>query len=212
MKNLLKNKLFFVFIIFSLSGCVLITRPKKETKERLLFEHLQSWNEFQIEGIIEANYQGFALRKNVMIRKKNDIFRIDVYDSGFMGMKPTPFLSIYIDSVMIVRPPFSDEVITAAEAGMTDFDSSLFSFDTNLLFQEKDTIISRLVIEYPEYQIYFSDKMQIEKIVTLKNPISIVFNYIDGLDQISVLQNEKQLANIQIDKIEHKNIEIPILK
>jgi len=54
--------------------------------------------------------------------------------------------------------------------------------------------------------------MQIDKIMLKQKPVEILFSYIDKLNQISIMNDNKQVANIQIDKIEYKNIEIPILK
>jgi hypothetical protein len=212
MKNFLKNSSILLILALLISSCALIPRPKKAEKEKLLIENLQRWNEFQLEGIIEANYNSFSFRKNIMIRKNNDAIRLDVFDSGFMGLNPTPFLSIYLDSTLVLRLPFSKEFVSAEEAGIKDFDSVTILSELDNLLLEKNKIISKKKLEFPEYKIYFSDNMQIEKIELINKPITLMFSYIDDLDQISVLNDEKQVANIQIDRIEYKNIEIPILK
>jgi len=212
MKHRLKNNFLLYILILTLSSCVLIPQPGRAAKEKLLIEHLQGWNEFQLEGIVEANYNSFSFRKNIMIRKNNDAFRLDVFDSGFMGLNPTPFLSIYMDSTLVIRPPFSKEVLSAEEAGFKELDSTTFLFNLNDIINNKQIIISQQILEFPEYKIHFTDKMQIDKIIMKHKPLEILFSYINELNQISILNDDKQVANIQIDKIEYKNIEIPILK
>ncbi len=212
MKHRMKNKFLLYILILTLSSCALIPQPGRAAKEKLLIEHLRGWNEFQLEGIVEANYNSFSFRKSILIRKNNDAFRLDVFDSGFMGLNPTPFISIYMDSTLVIRPPFSKEVLSAEKAGLKELNSTAFLFDLNDIIHHKQKIVSQQILEFPEYKIHFTDKMQIDKIMLKQKPVEILFSYIDKLNQISITNDNKQVANIQIDKIEYKNIEIPILK
>jgi len=191
-------------------GCSLLSRPY--ISEKLLYKTLQNWQEFQFEGIIEVNYNNLALRKNIMIRKNLASFRIDIFDTGIMGLNPKPYFSMYMDSVVVVRPPFSEDVLTSSEAGLKDFELASCLFELNKLETYKSTIIHSQKIDLSNLKIYFSDKMQIYKIELGSSPYIINFSYYEALDEIFVLQDKKEIANIKIDKIKHNNIEIPILK
>ena len=93
------KKAKLLLLIVFLAGCA--TLPKVDQQEKLLLEHLQSWETIRIDGIIEANYKSFAFRKNIAIRKNEGIIKLDIYDIGLFGIRPTPFISASFDSVTL---------------------------------------------------------------------------------------------------------------
>ena len=107
MKFLLKIILFVIILV--LWSCATLTIDDYSKKEKLLLEHLESWKNFRIDGIIELNYKSFSFRKNISIRKNEQAFRLDIYDSGIMGMHPTPFVTVFMDTTIVLRLPFQTE-------------------------------------------------------------------------------------------------------
>ncbi len=209
MKILLKISLF-VIVLF-LWSCASLSIDDYSKKEKLLLEHLESWENFRIDGIIESNYKSFSFRKNISIRKNERAFRIDIYDSGIMGMHPTPFITVYMDTTIVLRMPFQTEE--------SKFDSLLekeklpdFSkiFDVQKLINNKEKIVPSQSYETDDCSLIFSEKMLLEKIVFTNQNFYINLEYSrnNEFSDISIFYGEKNISNIQIDKISHQKIGI----
>jgi len=205
------NKFFLLLIILLfVSSCSFLPKPAEYNKEKLLYEHLQFWENIRIDGIIKANYKSFVFRKNITIKKNSSAFRIDIYDSGIFGMQPTPFISAYYDSVLTIRTP--DQQITQLnQANKEEIDLSIL-FELSDTFAFKDEIIKHQELEFDEVTVIFSDDMKISEISNNTNTTKILFNYLYGLDSITFHKEEKEIINIQIDKITHPSEEINRLK
>jgi len=205
------NKFFLLLIILLfVSSCSFIPKPAEYNKEKLLYEHLKFWENIRIDGIIEANYKSFVFRKNITIKKNSSAFRIDIYDSGIFGMQPTPFISAYYDSVLTIRTP--DQQISQLNQGnKEEFDLSIL-FKLSDMFAMKDEIIKHQKLNYKDAIIIFSDDMKISEIRNNTNLTTISFNFLQDLDTITFHKEEKEIINIQIDKITHPNEEIHRLK
>ncbi len=205
------NKFFLLLIILLfVSSCSFIPKPAEYNKEKLLYEHLKFWENIRIDGIIEANYKSFVFRKNITIKKNSSAFRIDIYDSGIFGMQPTPFISAYYDSVLTIRIP--DQQISQLNQGnKEEFDLSIL-FKLSDMFAMKDEIIKHQKLNYKDAIIIFSDDMKISEIRNNTNLTTISFNFLQDLDTITFHKEEKEIINIQIDKITHPNEEIHRLK
>ena len=203
-------KFSLLFIILLLTSCALLLKSAEIDKEKLLYEHLQFWENIRIDGIIEANYKSFVFRKNITIKKNSSAFRIDIYDSGIFGMQPTPFISAYYDSVLTIRTP--DQQISQLNQGnKEEFDLSIL-FKLSDMFAMKDEIIKHQKLNYKDAIIIFSDDMKISEIRNNTNLTTISFNFLQDLDTITFHKEEKEIINIQIDKITHPNEEIHRLK
>ncbi len=203
-------KFSLLFIILLLTSCALLLKSAEIDKEKLLYEHLKFWENIRIDGIIEANYKSFVFRKNITIKKNSSAFRIDIYDSGIFGMQPTPFISAYYDSVLTIRTP--DQQISQLNQGnKEEFDLSIL-FKLSDMFAMKDEIIKHQKLNYKDAIIIFSDDMKISEIRNNTNLTTISFNFLQDLDTITFHKEEKEIINIQIDKITHPNEEIHRLK
>ncbi|MCD6176915.1 MAG: hypothetical protein J7K29_03650 [Candidatus Cloacimonetes bacterium] len=203
-------KFSLLFIILLLTSCAFLLKSAEIDKEKLLYEHLQFWENIRIDGIIEANYKSYVFRKNITIKKNSSALRIDIYDSGIFGMQPTPFISAYYDSVLTIRTP--DQQINLLNYGnKEEFDLSIL-FELADLFTNKDEIIKHQKLNYKDAIIIFSADMKISEIRNNANSSKITFIYLQDLDSIVFQKEEKKIINIQIDKITHPNEEINKLK
>ena len=205
------NKFFLLLILlFFVTSCSILLKPSEDDKEKLLYEHLQFWENIRIDGIIEANYKSYVFRKNITIKKNSSALRIDIYDSGIFGMQPTPFISAYYDSVLTIRTP--DQKISQLNQGnKEEFDLSIL-FELFDMFAMKDEIIKYQKLNYKNAIIIFSADMKISEIRNNTNSSKITFIYLQDLDSIVFQKEEKRIINIQIDKITHPNEEINKLK
>ena len=209
MKFLLKIILFVITLV--LWSCATLTIDDYSKKEKLLLDHLETWKNFRIDGIIELNYKSFSFRKNISLRKNEHAFRMDIYDSGILGMHPTPFITVYMDTTIVLRLPFQTEESKLdsifKKEKLPDFSKT---FDLQKLINNKEKIVKSQNYQTNNYSLIFSKKMLIEKIV-FNNPdfyINLEYSRNNELSDISFFYDEKNISNIQIDKISHRKIEI----
>lgn len=200
--KLKKAKIFLIISAF-LVGCAILPEVDKQDKEKLLCEHLQSWETIRIDGIIEANYKSFAFRKNITIRKNRDILKIDIYDTGLFGMRPTPFISAFLDSVLVLEMPDQPESVVIYSKDLPDISTFLHPVT---LYEHKDQIIKDYKIHTGNVEFTFSEKMQMIKIEDKDAKFKIEFEYQDELVEIIFYMKDEEIANIQIDKITYKKL------
>lgn len=209
MKSKKANILICIFFVF-LTGCAIFLKPDKEQKEKLLLEHLNSWKNFRIEGIIEVSYKSFAFRKSIILQKNKNIIRTDIFDSGITGLRPTPFFSAYFDSVLVIRFPEQNKLINSKDLDSKNITAILNNLQN--IYYQKDEIIKNQFLKFKDFNVCFSDKMEISKISLQNEKIDINFKYDNDLNFISIEKDKKDVANIQIDKIMRNNIKINPLK
>jgi hypothetical protein len=219
--QIFKLRLLIFFFLFSLFfGCATFQKIDFSQKEKLLSAHLKEWENIQIDGIIELNYRSFSFRKNIVIKKtgfrKNIVIkktgnlgRIDIFDSGVFGLKPNPFISAYFDSTLFVRFPEQTKFVeinnSSLKRELPDL-SFITIFDE--LVSNKNKILKEKKYRNNDFIFYFSDEMKLEKIELAQEKFCVLFDYSKELSKISIFKNSKEIANIQIDKISYKNIEI----
>lgn len=205
------NKFFLLFILLLfVTNCAFLIKSVDNDKEKLLSSHFKFWENIRIDGIIKANYKNFAFRKGITIKKNNSAFRIDIYDSGIFGMRSTPFISAYYDSVLTIRTP-DQKIEQFKPESKEEIDLSFF-FQLTDLFAMKDEIIMNHKVTIDDVTIIFSDEMKIIEISKGKSSSKITFNYLQDLNSITFQKEKKEIIYIQIDKITHPNEEINKLK
>ncbi len=212
MQTFKQSFLVFLLLFLLLFGCATFQKTDFAQNEKLLSTHLKEWKNIRIDGIIELNYRSFSFRKNVVIKKTGNIGRIDIFDSGVFGLKPNPFISAYFDSTLFVRFPeqtkFTKIDNSSLKRELPDL-SFIKIFDE--LVSHKTKIIKEKEYRNNNFIFYFSDEMKLKKIELAQEKFYVVFDYSKELSKISIFKNLKEIANIQIDKITHKNIKIKSL-
>jgi len=208
----LKLSKFFLLLslLFFISSCAFLLKPTENDKEKLLTAHLNYWENIRIDGIIEVNYKNFIFRKNITIKKNKKAFRIDIYDSGIFGMKPTPFFSVYYDSILTIRTPDQKIEQFDLQDNQKQYLSILFNLSDFLAI--KDEIIKHKKLDYKDTIILFSDDMKLSKISSSNDSTMVMFDYLNDLDSIIFQKEKEEIINIQIDKITHPDEEINSLK
>ncbi len=209
MKILLKIS-FFILIIF-LWSCASVSTGDYSKKEKLLLKHLENWKNFRIDGIIELNYKSFSFRKNISLRKNEQAFRLDIFDAGIMGMHPTPFITVYIDTILVIRLPFQtensklDSLLDMEK--IPDFSEIL---DVQELDDNKEKLIKSQKHQKENYTLLFSDKMLIEKILfnAHDSHINLKYDRNNEVTDLSIYLDGKDIANILVDEVIHEKIEI----
>jgi len=204
----IKFNFLIIFVVF-ITSCSILSKYSTKEKEALLIKNLQKWESFQLEGIVEVNYKIFSFRKNIVLRKKNDLFRSDIFDAGLFGLAPTPFLSIYIDSLLTIRLAGKDELIEIPPEELNkDFPYFKYLLDLKEIKNHKQQIIDNGKLEIDDLTFHFSKNMEITQIQNVSKNFSVLLTYGKELEEISLFADNKVIADIIIDKILFSDIRI----
>jgi len=205
-----KHKLFLLIILtFLVAGCSIISQYSSKEKEALLIRNIQKLETFKLEGIIEVNYKIFSFRKNIVIRRNEELFRTDIFDSGILGLSPSPFLTAVYDSVLVIRlSGNNDPVEISKDKLLKDSPFLEYLLDSDKILEFKQQIIKDHELQLDDVIILFSDKMEIIQISQTDKPYSIQLNYGSELEEIKFIDDEKIIADIIIDKISFSDIKI----
>ncbi|MBW6516104.1 MAG: hypothetical protein K0B81_05745 [Candidatus Cloacimonetes bacterium] len=196
-----------LLLILILSGCSLFI-PRRVPKEELLLAHLQSWERFQLDGIAEISVSQFRLRKNIFVIKTHETLNISLFDSGLFGLRPTPFLSIEIDSLVSLNLPAGIDLMMEDIPTESDF-LTVKKFN-DLLETLKNN--SRIIVrdgrfELNNVEFVFNDKMQINLLQYIddESEIRVQFQYKrdDQLDRINLFVDNNRLVEIIVDSIRY---------
>jgi len=157
----MKIKTFFFELLFLilLVGCAVTVKFSDSQKEKMLRKTLEQWEHFRLDGIIEMNYQSFSFRKNITVRKNSERLRLDIYDAGVLGLHPTPFISVSVDSVIIVKMPGTDELteLTFPEFWENEIIANYLNFDS--IFSRKAEIFKEKKTKVGKLTYFFSERM-----------------------------------------------------
>lgn len=201
MKKKLKISALF-FVLISIFGCSWNNHVPNLSKEKLLLHHLQTWQQFNADGIVEANYQNFVFRKNINLRKDNENIAITIFDAGIFGMSPQPFLSLKIDSVLTVKTQTEPEKIFELE-NFPGLD--LIQNPLAIMRYKQEIIQNNELLLSNNTRLKFSKQMQIEEINMPSTTNNIKFYYQTDLSRIEIFTDSNLLAKIEIDKISYNN-------
>jgi len=196
MKLILISSLILIF-----AGCSYNVQLDRTEKQTLLRKHLAEWQEFTADGILEANFKNFAFRKNINIKKKPDRWKITIFDSGIFGMKPQPFLTLEIDSLISIQSQTESADIFRPQNPIL---LKIINDPSQLLEYEQEIISKEMIIVSETIQISFSPDMKITTIEVLPDGQRLEFDFQDKLKSILIYEDSDLIAKIQIDKITHK--------
>jgi len=201
----MKNSLFYL-LTFSvlMSSCAILLKSNGVQKSEQLQKHLQNWQHFRIDGVIKINHKNLVLRKNITFRKNENILRLDIFDAGFLGLNPTPFLSVYLDSTLIIRNPNNLAI------PLTTKEDFLFFGEISELIKYQNEIITNKKVKINDYEFNFTENYEIDQIV--KNSNLVKFYYAEFLTSIAFKNHESVVAEISIDTINLNKPNIPKLK
>jgi hypothetical protein len=191
----MKDK-FFLYLLFLLllSSCSSY-RKDLINKETLLVEEIEKWNQFRIDGIIELNYKEFVFRKQFIAQKNYDAFRIDVIDGGLLAFNPTPFFSLYADTLVYSKkfPDYKLD-ITSLPDSFNDLDLKKIIGNTYQLARTKQ-------MEKNGFMLIFDSDMKINYLKSEDLQIEFIYHYLRNIEKIQVKKQNKLIATLHIDKM-----------
>jgi hypothetical protein len=211
-KKILRNNLLILILLFLIASCSIISQLSQDQKEKLLTENLGKLSKFKLEGLIEVNYKAFSFRKNIIIKKNGNILRLDIFDSGLMGLAPAPFMSAYLDTSLVLKLPGNEE-LSEISAEKLQKELHLLDYIRNIeqLLQFKADIISDNHLQLESINIFFSEAMQIREISQAEKDYKIELIYDEELSEIFFSHKGKIAAHILIDKILFSEVNINVL-
>ena len=196
-----------ILLALFLTSCALFV-PREIPKEKLLLTHLQGWEIFQLDGIAEISVSQFRLRKNIFVIKTPEALNISLFDSGLFGLRPTPFLSIEIDSLVSLNLPAGIEQMMEDIPTESDFVTVKKINDLiETLKSSKRNIVRDGRIEMNKVVFVFNDKMQIDYLQYREddNDIKVQFQYRrdDVIDRINFFIDNDRFLEIIVDNVKH---------
>ncbi len=194
------TKYFIVCLLLILTACAAqLTRLDKAT---LLKDNLRHYQNFKWQGIIEAEYKSFAIRKHIIVQKNDKALRVDVFDSGIMGLAPQPFFSFYMDSTdILIKYP---DAISAVKIDKSTFFKK-FSLNPLEIFtvlvgsRSQEKIISENKYSHGKTEFIWNKACQLHKISN--HATSIQIDYQDNKPAFIKIVSGTNKASISIDKI-----------
>ncbi len=202
-----------LIVLAFLSSCSYF-RISEDEFVRNLESQIELFKEFKISGIIEYNHKQFAFRKNISLRKKDKAMRLDIFDSGILGMKPTPFLSVYADSAFVFRS--SDEQFTLSEYDEENIKlvvTVLRSISTYLIEKKAELVKNRKAkINDISVSVNKHGFLKIISVPLQCSEVKMIYSENDKLSELIVDQYNKDVINIKIDKIATSKVKVlPII-
>ncbi len=200
-----------ILIALILAGCA--TSQKPIEAEEALVQHAKMWEQFRIDGIIEMNYRQFVFRKNIVIRKSGERFRIDIFDTGIFGASPTPFLTIYREDEILVRDSDGTRIADPATDSLYISWVGQLSMLSDVIQSNYHEILYNWEFEKNNFRYKFHWNYLLESITSLDGNNRLEFDYTknDQLERIRYRENGAVVIDIMIDKIDFEPLQVKAL-
>ncbi|MCK4358885.1 MAG: hypothetical protein KAW92_09110 [Candidatus Cloacimonetes bacterium] len=194
------KKIILIFLIFSITSCSILIKPKKltdnEIKEKIL-ANLSYFKNCKASGIINLSLKNFELKSNSLLRKKNKKLRIDIFSSGLLGLSPSPQAQILFDDSLNIFLPAKSILYVFKQDNKVNL-----NFDLQQIIKEYKNIEktkTTCIISLHNTKLVFDKKFNLILIQYEKLKI-ILNNYRNNLPYIlHIFQDEKEFANLIID-------------
>ena len=191
-KILVILNLSLLLIIFS--GCSFLPQPSNKTE--LLINNVKIYSNFKLEGVANINYKQFVFRKMIFMERDEKQISLNLLDSGVLGMNPTPFASVKIDSIITAtlfgkteKLPFSNQKIS--EYLSTDF-----------ILENSKEISKNLEYKRDNICLKWNEKMQIIQISSPKIMIQMEYDFVGNPEKNYIYYQDELVMEIMIDKFE----------
>jgi hypothetical protein len=204
-----------IIITLILLCCLNLTLEAKQNKAKLLQSNLRQWEQFRWDGIIQVQSSLLSLRKNFVLVKDKDELRLDILDSGIMGLQAKPMVTAYLKDKIILEAPTVKQLsnldlnwfIPAGAVG------SLLHFTDSLLVKSREIVADRKA-ETTGTLFTFDKKYRLSGI---SNPdlvlqASIIYNNHNQPTKMLIKHAGEEVAEFQINQQTYTGISIePLL-
>jgi len=187
-------------VILFLVGCSSVKSGRYSTFEiqNKIIENLNYIKECKAEGLANINYEGFEIKTNFLLRKKDSNVRIDVFSGGILGLSPAPKAQIVLQNnfVNVFIPDQKRLTITR----LIPVDSLLNVQSIAASYDVVENFGYYMTSPFNGVYYIFDKKFHLE-VVQIRE-IRIQFsNYKKNLPyHITVLQDKIEIISLEIDK------------
>lgn len=191
-KNI-KHSLNFALILLLIAGCSLI--PSPDERAELLQQNISKYQNFQLSGIAEINYNNFRIRQNLVVTNSPQKFSALLVEGGIFGMQAAPLASLQIGSKTELKIMGKEEKLP--------FSSSDFKqiFSSDLLKKQSSTICSELKLSLNGLDLFWNESMQIEQIRGEKFRVELGYDYQQELANIKFWYERELVLDVTVDEI-----------
>jgi len=181
----------------------------------LLQMNTATWEQFRWQGIIQVQSSAFAIRKNFVLSKNKEAMRLDILDSGIMGLAAKPLASIYLkDKIVLDAPTIKQlEGIDPNWFISAKMVESIVHFTDSLQAAQQEIISSRKI--KTGNTIFLYDKKYRLSQIKSSEPgfeANVIYNSHNQPTKITVKYAGEPLAELQITERRYDNIEIEPLQ
>ena len=178
---------------------------------QLLEANLNTWEQFRWQGVVQVKHEALTARKFFTLAKNTEALRLDIIDSGVMGLNSMPILSLYIKDKIALEAPTIKQLQGLDPNWYITPDKYKPFFAMSSEFRTNSAeIIANHKLSL-KGQTYFFDKkyrLTLIKIPLLKMEAKIEYKKKYQPDKVSLNYEGKEVAIFYIDDISIGNIAI----
>lgn len=187
----------------------------KKTPAQQLQTTLNTWKQFRWEGIIQVQMSAFSARKNFVLARNENELRLDVLDTGIMGLQAKPLATIYLKDNILVEAPTIQQLADidlnwfVPQGAVKDF----VHFTDSLQAHSKDILAKRRA-NTPNATYYFDKKFRLTKISSddLSVKAEIIYNQRSKPTKLLLDHSGDRIVELQINEQKSGNVKIEPLK
>lgn len=183
----------------------------KTGKAAKLETNLKQWEQFRWQGIVQVESSAFSLRKNFVLAKNEEALRMDVLDSGVLGLQAKPLVTIYMKDRIELEAPAIKQLAgidpnwflpPGALKGMINFTDSLRSRSSEIISKRKLELDAALFTFDKNYRLSSikSDLTGLE--------LNISYNRRNQPTKVIIKRRDERLAELQINEQKYGKIDI----
>jgi hypothetical protein len=201
----------FSLILLLLSMIICLPLWSKTTPAGQLAANLEKWQSFRWEGIVQVQSSALSLRKNFVLAKTADALRLDVLDSGVLGLNAQPLVSLYLGGTAILSAP------TVEQLQGIDLNwflppgtvQSLVHFTDSLMVLQKD-ILTYKKAQTGKAEYVFDNKYRLSGINSPATGLNATIHYNNNSQpsKITIERAGSQVAELLINERRYKDISI----
>lgn len=187
------KQLSIFFLILLVFGCSFL--PKPAEKEILLWDNINKFRNFHLEGIASINYKQFVFRKTLVMDNSENMFSALLLGGGITGMGAAPFAKIEItDEVKI-------EIMGQKQKAPFTIEKFSELIDWKKLKKHSSEICKTGEYKIKNTIIYWSEQMQITKIENPEIICELNYDLNGNLDNLEISLKKEKVLEIAVDKI-----------
>jgi hypothetical protein len=203
------KRLIILTIILIL--CFSLPLGSKTTPAKQLKANLDKWQTFQWQGIIQVQSSALSMRKDFVLAKTADALRIDILDSGVMGLGATPLVSLYMKDKAVLSAPTIEQLkgIDLNWFLPPGTVTSLVHFTDSLLIMQKE-ILSKKKVQTGNTEYTFDKKYRLSGIKSPGTGLKAIITY-NNSNQPTKIRFEhagSQVAEMLINERKYNGISI----